>query len=207
MPPDRLSRLSDAELVDLLAGKPRLRETEYRYERLADVVNRTVSQLRHELGLGPAGARRLAAACELYRRLAAGAAPNRVRMIGPEEVAQHMVWVGTFDHERLWALPLDSRSRTIGEAIEISRGDVDGCEAGPRAFYRAVLRTGATSAIAVHNHPTGEIVPSHADIAVTRRLVSAGHQLDVPLVDHVIVGSAGRFTSLRRERPDLFTQD
>jgi len=86
----------------------------------------------------------------------------------------------------------------------ISVGDVDGTDAGPRAFFRAALRTGATSAVAVHNHPTGEIEPSVADITVTRRLIAAGRQVDVALVDHVIIGAAGRFMSLRRARPDLW---
>jgi DNA repair protein RadC len=106
--------------------------------------------------------------------------------------------------ERLLLLPLDPQSRLIEEPLMVSKGDVDGCDAGPRAFFRMALGAGATSAIAVHNHPSGDVTPSAADQAVTRSLVAAGRLVEVPLVDHVVIGDGGRFTSLRRMSPDLF---
>ena len=106
--------------------------------------------------------------------------------------------------EEFWILPLDVQSRLIGEPRILSRGDVDGTEAGPSLVFRAALAAGAVSAIALHNHPSGEVEASAADRAVTRRLVAAGKVLDLPLVDHLIVGDGGRFTSLRRSEPDLF---
>jgi DNA repair protein RadC len=89
-------------------------------------------------------------------------------------------------------------------SVEALKGDVDGFDAGPRAFFRMALGAGATSAIAVHNHPSGDVTPSVADHAVTRVLAAAGRLIDVPLVDHVVVGDGGRFTSLRRMSPELF---
>jgi DNA repair protein RadC len=93
--------------------------------------------------------------------------------------------------------------RLIGAPRQITRGDVDHTDAGPRAFFRCALSVGAAQAIAVHNHPSGDATPSPADAAVTRRLVAAGRTLDLPLIDHVIV-AAGGFTSLRRAQPVLF---
>lgn len=204
MPPDRpLDALDDHELLQLLVGR-RLRELESPYESLRDLVDRTMEQLRHELGVGPAGARRIAAAVELHRRVTSSR-PQRVRLRTPEEV--HALLAGDLENlgvERFICLPLDARSNLIGQPLIVSIGDVDGTDAGPRAFFRAALRTGATSTIAVHNHPTGEVEPSAADIVVTRRLIAAGRQVDVTLVDHVIIGSAGRFTSIRRAHPDLW---
>jgi len=205
MPPDRpLNALDDFELLQVLVGR-RLREQEAPYETLRDLVDRTLDQLRHELGVGPAGARRIAAAVELHRRVSR-ARHDRAPMRSPEEVLALLgPELATLEVERFLCLPLDARSRLIGKPLVVSVGDVDGTEAGPRAFFRAALRTGATSVIAAHNHPTSEVTPSQADHAVTRRLIAAGRQVDVPLVDHVIIGSAGRFCSLRRERPDLWS--
>ena len=107
-------------------------------------------------------------------------------------------------HEELYCLPLDPQSRLIGVPRRVSAGDVDGTDAGPRAFMRLALSAGATSCIAVHNHPTGDPTPSAADIAVTRRLAAAGRSIDVPLVDHVVLGDGGRFISLRQEEPGVF---
>jgi len=85
MPPDRpLNALDDFELLQVLVGR-RLREQEAPYETLRDLVDRTLDQLRHELGVGPAGARRIAAAVELHRRVSS-ARHDRAPMRSPEEV-------------------------------------------------------------------------------------------------------------------------
>jgi len=117
---------------------------------------------------------------------------------------EHLRELVLLDHERFWCLPLDPRSGLIGEPRQISQGDIDGTDAGPRAFFRAALTAGAASCIAVHNHPTGDPAASPADLAVTTRLVAAGRTLDVRLVDHLIIGDQGRFVSIRRNHPECF---
>ncbi len=59
----------------------------------------------------------------------------------------------------------------------------------PREFFREALRYGATSALAWHNHPSGDPTPSREDIALTGRLRAAGESLGVPLADHMVLGS------------------
>ncbi|HEY7862117.1 MAG TPA: JAB domain-containing protein, partial [Thermoanaerobaculia bacterium] len=56
---------------------------------------------------------------------------------------------------------------------------------------------GSAAIIAAHNHPSGDPEPSAEDPALTRRLVSAGTILGIELLDHLILGEAGRFVSLR----------
>ncbi len=162
------------------------------------------AQVAAELKLSPVRARTIASALALHRLLAHAGVPERASLRVPELVAEVMAPYANRDCEHLWCLPLDPRSRLIGEPVEVTRGDVDGTDAGPRAFFRAALRSGATSALATHNHPSGSIDPSAADIEVTRRLVAAGRAVDCQLVDHVIIAPGGAFTSLRRERPELF---
>lgn len=59
----------------------------------------------------------------------------------------------------------------------------------PREFFREALRFGATTALAWHNHPSGDPEPSREDRALTTRLRSAGESLGVPLADHMVLGS------------------
>lgn len=70
-----------------------------------------------------------------------------------------------------------------------------------RAHLREVLgpalRLSAAAIIVVHNHPSGDPEPSVEDVEVTRRLIGVGKVLGVPVLDHVIVGEDGRYTSLR----------
>lgn len=208
-----IASLDDAELVALilrtgpggegvLAFARRLLDE---HDGLVGLAGLDLAALMESKGLGGAKAAELAAAFELGRRLRQAGRRQRPRLRTPEEVMDALAGdLVALRQEEFWILPLDVQSRLIGEPRILSRGDVDGTEAGPRLVFRAALAAGAVSAIALHNHPSGEVEASAADRAVTRRLVAAGKVLDLPLVDHLIVGDGGRFTSLRRSEPDLF---
>ena len=66
----------------------------------------------------------------------------------------------------------------------------------PREFFREALRYGASTALAFHNHPSGDPTPSREDTQLTRRLQAAGESLGVPLADHLILGN-DRYHSFR----------
>jgi len=154
--------------------------------------------------LTPAGTKRLGAALELHRRMLRSRRP-KTALRDPEAVAQVMLPLAGRDHECLWCLCLDPRCQLIGEPIQVSQGDIDGTDAGPRVFFRNALRRCSASAIAVHNHPSGNVAPSAADVAVTSRLIAAGKALDINLADHVIVNAAGGHHSMRRSNPELWS--
>ena len=204
------AKMSDADLVRMVFG--------HRSHRLREQIGSAVDEvgllamtsldpiaLMTIADLPPAMAARFTAIVELARRLATGRRPERVSLTKPEEVCAVMApTLAAISHEEFWCLPLDSRKQLVGRPRIVSRGDVDGTDAGPRLFTREALLAHATSAIAVHNHPTGDPTPSPADHAVTVRLVSACRIVDVPLIDHIIIGDGGRFVSLRRHAPELF---
>lgn len=73
----------------------------------------------------------------------------------------------------------------------LAHGTSTACLISPREFFREALRYGATSALAWHNHPSGDPTPSEEDIRLTSRLRSAGESLGVPLADHMILGHEG----------------
>ena len=93
-------------------------------------------------------------------------------------------------------LLLNGKHRVVGMA-EVSRGTLTTALVHPREVFGPALRLSSAAIIVVHNHPSGDPEPSLEDVEVTRRLIAAGRVLGVPLLDHVIVGDAGRFTSLR----------
>lgn len=205
----QLERLSDRDLLQRLLGSDATAvacheaHADYGLGTLDALTTSDPLALQHAMGLPVEAALRLAAAVELHRRLLRSRQP-RTALNAPEAVVQVMQPLLVRDHECLWCLCLDPRVRLLGEPVQVSQGDIDGCDASPRAFFRNALRRGACSAIAVHNHPTGDPSPSPADAAVTRRLVAAGRAVDVCLADHIVVCADGRFVSLRREQPELF---
>lgn len=79
---------------------------------------------------------------------------------------------------------------------EVSRGILDSTLVHPREVFKAALLANAAAIVAGHNHPSGDPSPSPDDVALTRRLASAGDIIGVPLLDHTIVGD-GRYYSFR----------
>jgi DNA repair protein RadC len=207
-----IQSLSDTELLALLlrtGGEEGVLEFADRllleHDGLLGLARREIDTLLTSRGIGPARAAELAAAFELANRVASATRRReRPKLTSPELAVEHLRELVLLDHECFWCLPLDARSGLIGEPRRVSQGDVDGTDAGPRVFFRAALAAGATSCIAVHNHPTGDPTASPADLAVTSRLVAAGRTIDVRLVDHLIIGDQGRFVSIRRQHPDCF---
>ena len=137
-------------------------------------------------GLGPAKACQLWASAELARRAARGA--ERPRITSPRAAGTYLLsrcqgWA----EERFGLLALNAKGELLAERI-LSQGTATGTLISPREFFREALRYGATTALAFHNHPSGDPTPSREDVQLTRRLRAAGESLGVPLADHLVLG-------------------
>ena len=101
--------------------------------------------------------------------------------------------------ERVFVLPLDGNGRALSEPILVSVGHEDGtAQIDVGAVFREALKAGAEEIVVAHNHPSGNLAPSKADIAATKRLREAGELLSVPLLDHLILArGAGGGSSFR----------
>ena len=97
--------------------------------------------------------------------------------------------------ESFWVLPLDSQHRLAERGpVVVTRGILDSSLVHPREVFRPAFEANAAAVILVHNHPSGDPTPSADDRAVTVQMVEAGHLLDVPVHDHVVIGH-GRYVS------------
>ncbi|WP_254563306.1 DNA repair protein RadC [Oscillatoria sp. HE19RPO] len=148
-------------------------------------------------GVGPAKATTILAAIELGKRTFYSRPPERKEIDSPEAAA------AALSHELMWQpqerfalLLLDVKNRLIGTKL-LTIGTATETLAHPREIFREVLRHGATRAIISHNHPSGSLEPSPEDIQLTRQLLQAGQFLQIPLLDHLILGN-GDFQSLRK---------
>lgn len=91
--------------------------------------------------------------------------------------------------ERVFVLPLDGNGLALAKPILVSVGHEDGtAQIDVGAIFREGLKVGAEEIVVAHNHPSGDITPSRADIAATKCLQEAGELLSVPLIDHLILG-------------------
>ena len=93
--------------------------------------------------------------------------------------------IGNLDREAFAVLNLSSKGQVLNASI-CTVGTINAVLVSPPETFRAALLSGAASIIAVHNHPSGFCEPSKEDIRITKRLVSAGKVLGIPLLDHII---------------------
>lgn len=97
-------------------------------------------------------------------------------------------------------LYLDSQNKVTG-IQEITRGTLTSSVVHPRETFKGAILHNACSIIVFHNHPSGEPKPSLEDKVVTKKLIKAGKLLDIPVLDHIVIGDSC-FQSLR-ENSDL----
>lgn len=212
-PRERLLRkggraLSDAELLAVLlrTGRPGRSALEMANDLLeergglAGLLASERSNLRRR-GFGDAKVATLLAACELGRRLARTRVASHSVLDRPAAVAAYLaIRYGSPDQEVLGALYLDPRHRLIAES-EIFRGTFAKAAVEPRAILKEGLLRSASGMMLFHNHPSGNLKPSADDLEFTRRMVDAGELMGIRLVDHVILGRAGQWVSLREADP------
>lgn len=108
--------------------------------------------------------------------------------------------MGNLRKEQLRGLYLNSRYQVIHEEI-ISIGSLTANIVHPREVFQPALEHGAIAVILAHNHPSGRVNPSHADLAITQQLVKAGEILGIDVVDHLII-TATRHVSLLQSISD-----
>jgi DNA repair protein RadC len=148
----------------------------------------TPGELAKVSGIGPAKAAELKAAFEMGRRMARPEAEKlRVDRAGVIHDLLGAEMQG-LPYESLRVLLLDTRHGLLEEK-EISRGSLNESIAHPREIFRPAIAKGAYAVAVAHNHPSGDPQPSEADRRLTRRLAEAGTLLQIPLVDHVIIGA------------------
>src|SRR5918992_2233726 len=89
----------------------------------------------------------------------------------------------------------------------VAIGTLNHAEVHPRETFRRAVVEGSCSIIVAHNHPTGDVTPSDADIRVTRKLHNAGEILNIPLLDHLIItGNGGHFFSFKDNKTQSTVQ-
>jgi len=164
---------------------------------LRGLAARSLAELEREHGLGRAKATRLLGALEIGARLASDGGGEAPLLRTPEDAARHLLpRYAARPVETFGVLVLDVRHRLKNEAV-ISVGCLTSSLVHPREVFQEAVVSRAAALILFHNHPSGDPEPSAEDVALTRRLASAGALVGIEVLDHVVLG-AGRFVSLKQ---------
>lgn len=195
--------LSDAELIAIIIGSGTVNEDAIALaQRILDSVNANLSELgRRSIkdlmkfkGIGEAKAISITAAVELGRRRQFSDVMQKDTVTSSRDVFDMMLpQLIDLPYEEFWILQLNRANHVIGRA-RISAGGVSGTVVDSKMVFKPAIEVLATSIILVHNHPSGNLKPSQADIELTRKLKEAGKHLDIAVVDHIIVAYSGFYS-------------
>lgn len=145
--------------------------------------------LRMNRGIGRVKAQILQAAFELARRLNEQSPAERAQIKCPQDVETVLRSDARVEsREVFWVLVLNAKNRLACPPRAITRGLRNASLVHPREVFREAVPWNGISVILAHNHPSGDPAPSDEDLQVTRQLVEAGRTLDIPVLDHVILG-------------------
>ncbi len=203
-PQERLERLGPAALSDteLLAMVLR---SGTRGQDVIAVASRLISEAGslgsllawHEAdfrglrGIGRIKALQLVAVMEVARRTLGLPLQEAPVLNRADLIAHNLSPVASgLEVEKFWVLSLNRRNR-LRKRVEVSSGTATAALAHPREVFRSAIREGAAAVVCAHNHPSGDPSPSAADIQLTRQLREAAAAVDIPLLDHVIIGRRG----------------
>ena len=191
--------LSDYELLELLLFralprrdvKPLAKLLLEKFGSFAEVITAPESRLGEVKGLGDGGVTELKIVQAAAGRLLRGQVKKRPALSSWSAVLDYCRTAQAFaDRELFRVLFLDKRNQLIADEVQ-QTGTIDHTPVYPREVVKRALELSATAIILVHNHPSGDPTPSHADIQMTQQIIAVAQPLSISVHDHIIVGKDG----------------
>ncbi len=177
-----------AEQVLALAKYPR--------EGLLGLYDVSLEELMGIKGIGMVKAIKLKALTELSMRISCATAKQGLSFHKSSTIAEYyMERLRHRNTECVMLLCLDNKGQLIRET-RLSDGSVRMALISPREIFLEALQSRAVNIILVHNHPSGDPTPSRADRELTQNVKELGEKMDIPLLDHIIIGD-NRYTSFK----------
>lgn len=195
--------LSDAELIAILIGSGS--RTESAVELSKRILNHydnnlntlgklSVKELSKFKGIGDAKAISIIAALELGRRRKEEEDVVPGKISSSKDIYNFLAsYFFDLPHEEFWIVLLNRANKIITRVL-ISKGGQAGTVADPKIIFKAALENNAAYVVLAHNHPSGNLKPSNADIHLTKKIADAALLLDMVVLDHLIFGERAYFS-------------
>ncbi len=165
---------------------------------LSDLFFAEAEELTRVKGIGKVKAITLKCAGELAFRISKETAAGNLCLESSDSIAAYfMESMRHLPYEQIRAAFFDTKSHLLKDVV-ISTGTVNASIISPREVFLAALKYRAVFVVLLHNHPSGDPKPSPEDLIFTNQIKKAGEILQIPLLDHIIIGD-NRFVSLRKQ--------
>ena len=110
-----------------------------------------------------------------------------------------LYWDESISHTESMKVMLLNRANKVLGIATLSTGGTNGCLLDLKVVFQYVIKSNASSIILAHNHPSGNLKPSDADISITRKVNDAAKMLDIQLLDHLILSPEDKYYSMSDE--------
>ncbi|TAE74359.1 MAG: DNA repair protein RadC [Bacteroidetes bacterium] len=197
--------LTDAELLAILLGTGTLDASAVELGKkilaLADndlhkLAKLTIKDLKKVKGIGEAKAITIIAALELGRRRKEQDFAKKISITSSQIAYDTMIpYLLDLEHEEFWII-LVNRANVIIKIQKISQGGIAGTIVDSKMIFKSAIDNLASNLILVHNHPSGNIKPSDADISLTNKMIAGGKLLEINVLDHIIFTNQGYYSFL-----------
>ncbi len=148
----------------------------------------SLEELMEVKGIGECKASQILATIEVGKRLSYGDALLKFKVTDPSSIAElYMDQMRYLQKEHFKIALLDTKNQII-VTEEISVGTLNSSIVHPRDVFKVAIKRNANSIILIHNHPSGNPIPSNEDINITNRLVEVGKLIGIKVLDHIIIG-------------------
>jgi len=196
-----ISALTDAELLAIIFRSGSHETSALGLARLIldqcgsldKLARASLQELRQTKGIGDAKAMSLLAAFELSRRKS-NLSQERIKITSSHVAARYlMAKLGDESQEIFYVLFLN-RNNEIEAEKQLFQGGVAATIIDPKIVFREALQHLASGLIVAHNHPSGNLMPSQADLQITRKIQQGATFFDIKLLDHLIVSTRGYYS-------------
>lgn len=162
---------------------------------ISDLKNLTLSKLISINGIGAVKAIEFLAALELGRRVYDSVPlDNNLKFNSASKIFKYFrSELSGESQEYFYCLYLNNQKRLIDKKL-LFKGTLNKSLIHPREIFKEAYLSSAAYVICVHNHPSGNVIPSKDDINVTNNLVQIGKLQGIPVIDHVIVGDKNYYS-------------
>lgn len=195
--------LSNAELMAILIGSGNRNETALDLSKrilgsvndnLIELSKLSVNDLMQFNGIGDAKAVTIVAALEIGKRRRSSEIIEKQHVRCSRDAFELMQGhMADSQYESFWVIMMN-RANKVLRVTGVSEGGLTGTVVDQRKIFRMAIENHANSLILCHNHPSGNVLPSDADIKLTDKVRRAGELIDIQVLDHIILGDEKYFS-------------
>lgn len=164
-------------------------------ENIRNLQEISLQELKQIKGIGRVKAIQIKAVCELAKRMARPLNINKITIKEPKDVANLLMEETRYEKREIVKILILNTKNRLQKIIDITTGTISSAKIDQRQIFEETIKTGMSSFILVHNHPSGDVTPSKQDIELTKAIQEGAKLLGLTLIDHIILGD-GNFQSI-----------